>query len=163
MTARSSPVSPPCAWGGSIKCCSRATPELSRMRNLLRRAHATPSLVPPGDIAVLQNMPLKVLNLSGNGMWMRFTGMWGRSVNVLPQGIARAFPGTFLKMTNPSPLPQRSAGDIAALQNMALTFLSLQRCENLTGTLPPAYTELRGVKLCCLRASPERFQELSSK
>ena len=44
-------------------CCLKATPELSRMRNLLRSPHASPPLVPPGDIAALQNVPLEQLNL----------------------------------------------------------------------------------------------------
>ena len=90
-------------------------------------------------------MKLKTLNLLG---CERLTGKpavrVGRISKVLPQSNTRAFPGTFLKMTNPSPLPQRSTGDIAVFQNMALTSLDLESCKNLTGTLPPAYMELRG-------------------
>ena len=107
------------------------------MQNLLRSPHASPPLVPPGDIAALQNMPLEVLNL---GFCEQLTGKpavrVGRISKTLPQGNTRSVPGTFLKMTNPSPLLQRSTGDISVLQNMALTGLGLGGSK-LTGTLPP--------------------------
>ena len=95
--------------------------------------------VPPGDIAALQNIPLEVLRMY---RCEKLTGKsacaWGGSVKVLPQGNTRSIPGTFLNfMRNPSPLPQRSTGDISVLRHMALAGLRLGGCSKLTGTLPP--------------------------
>ena len=74
---------------GVKQCCSKATPELSRMRNLLRSPHAPPPLVTPGDISALQSMLLTDLNLRNcnklTGKCLsRTRAVWGKTV--LPQG-----------------------------------------------------------------------------
>ena len=104
-------------------------------------------------------MSLEKLNLNRcSQLTGKPTCAWGGSVKVLPQGNTRSVRRTFLKMTNPSPLPQRSTGDISVLQNMALTILDLTLCTKLTGTLPPYIpgTEVLEAKACCPRATLNR-------
>lgn len=82
----------------------------------------------------LQNSSLEKLDLLHcNKLTGKPTVHVDRISKLLPQGsVYRNVP----QNDKSSPTPQRSTGDMSALQNMALTYLALRGCNELTGTLP---------------------------
>ena len=73
----------------------------------------------PGDIESLKDCPLQVLNLSGDGRFMKFTGELScMMAQDLTHDVLAA-----LFVTHPSPSPQ--LGDIESLKNCPLQVLNL--------------------------------------
>ena len=91
------------------------------MRNLLRSPHAPPLLVPPGDIAVLQDMSLEKLDLRSCFLVNSLTGKpvvrLVQISKVLPQGNIKG-QAPLNHVQPPDPLPSHIGVDKAKLQQM---------------------------------------------